>query len=184
MEETTGKSTMQSNAIKHGLILGAITIVITLAIYAIDYTMMVSLKFALFSFLIFLGYGIYAGISFRKEIGGFISFKNAFLHGFILFALSALISTIFNILLYTVIDPELGQKLTDVSVVNAEEMMRNFGIPEGEQMDQAIEKARTDAAGRFTVGGLALGYVWALIGCAVFALITGAIVKKKQPETF
>lgn len=184
MEETTGKPTMQSNAIKHGLILGAITIVMTLAVYAIDYSLMVSLKFALLSFLIFLGYGIYAGISFRKEIGGFLSFKDAFLHGFILFALSALISTIFSILLYTVIDPELGQKLTDVSVQNAEEMMKGFGMQEGEAFDEAMEKARTDAAGRFTVGGLALGYVWALIGCAVFALITGAIVKKKKPETF
>ncbi len=78
----------------------------------------------------------------------------------------------------------MGQKLTDVSVQNAEEMMRKFGMPEGQQMDEAIEKARIDAAARYTLGGLALGYVWALIGCAVFALISGAIVKKKQPVTF
>lgn len=171
------------NAVKHGLILGAITIVMTLLLYAIDYTMLASIKFALLSLVVFLGYGIYAGISYRKEIGGFLSFKHAFVHGFLVFITSAIISTIFNILLHTVIDPELGQKLTDVSVQNAEDMMRNFGMPE-DQLDEALEKARTDAAGRYKVGGLALGLVWASIGCAIFALISGAIAKKKQPETF
>jgi hypothetical protein len=184
MEETTGKSTLQSNAIKHGLILSAITIVLTLVLYAVDYTLLATIKFALLSLLIFLGYGIYAGITYRKEAGGFLSFKNAFLHGFIVFAVCAVISTIFNILLHTVIDPELGKKLTDVTLQNTEEMMRSFGMPEGEQMDEALEKARTDAEGRYTLGGLSLGLVWALIGSAVFALISGAIAKKKQPETF
>src|SRR5215204_5405049 len=115
MEENE-KSTLTSNAIKHGVILGVISIVLTLVYYVVDYTLLATIKIALLSLLIFLGYGIYAGIGYRKEIGGFISFKNAFLHGFIVFALSAFISTIFNILLYTVVDPELGQKLTDVSV--------------------------------------------------------------------
>jgi hypothetical protein len=172
---------LRQNAIKHGLILSAISIVLTLGYYVIDYTLLATIKIGLLSLAIFLGYGIYAGIAYRKEIGGFISFKHAFIHGFVVFAFSALISTIFNILLYTVIDPDLGQNLTDVSVQNAEEMMRNFGMPE-DQMDEALEKARADAAHRYTVSGLALGYVWALIGCAVFALISGAIVKKKRPE--
>ncbi len=174
---------LNQNAIKHGLILAAISIVLTLVYYTIDYTLLATIKIGLLSLAIFIGYGIWAGISYRKEIGGYMLFKHAFLHGFIVFAFSALISTVFNLLLYTVIDPELGQKLTDVSVQNAEEMMRGFGMPE-DKMDEALEKARVDAAGRYTVGGLALGYVWALIGCAVFALITGAIVKKKPPVGF
>ena len=181
METTeTNQPTLMNNAIKHGLILSAVSIVLTLAYYTIDYTLLATIKVGLLSLAIFLGYGIYAGIGYRKEIGGFMSFKNAFVHGFIVIAFSAFISTIFNILLYTVIDPELGQKLTDVSVQNAEEMMRKFGMPE-DKMDEALDKARTDAADRYTLGGLALGYVWALCGCAVFALISGAIVKKKQP---
>lgn len=184
MEEATEKSTLMNNAIKHGLILSAISIVLTLTFYAVDYTLLATIKIGLLSLVIFLGYGVYAGLAYRKEIGGFMSFKDAFIHGFIVFAFSALISTVFNILLHTVIDPELGQKLTEVAVQNAEEMMRKFGMPEGDQMDEAIEKARVDAAGRYTLGGLALGYIWALIGCAVFALISGAIVKKKEPVAF
>lgn len=175
---------MRENAIKHGLILGAISVVLTLLFYAIDYTLLATIKVGLLSLLIFLGYGIYAGIAYRKEIGGFLSFKHAFLHGFLVFAISAFISTLFSILLYTVIDPELPGKLTEVSIQNAQEMMTSFGMPEGEQMDEALEKARTDAQDRYTLGGLAMGYVWALIFCAVFALISGAIVKKKPPVTF
>lgn len=171
---------LQQNAIKHALILSGISIVLTLIYYVVDYTLLATIKIGLLSLVIFLGYGIYAGIAYRKEIGGFLSFKHAFIHGFLVFAVSALISTVFSMLLYTIIDPELGQKLTDVSVQNAEEMMRGFGMPE-DQLDEALEKARTDAVDRYTVGGLALSYVWALIGCAVFALISGAIVKKKPP---
>jgi len=179
MEENE-KSPLMNNAIKHGVILSAISIVLTLVYYSVDYTLLATIKVGLLSLVIFLGYGIYAGIGYRKEIGGFISFKNAFLHGFIVFALSAFISTIFNILLYTVIDPELGQKLTDVTVANTEEMMRGFGMPE-DKMEEALEKTRTDTAARFTAGGLALGYIYAVIFCAIFALISGAIVKKKEP---
>lgn len=183
MEETTEKSTVTNSAIKHGLILGAISIVLSLVYYAVDYTLLATIKIALLSLVILIGYTIYAGISYRKEIGGFMLFKHAFVHGFVVFVVAGLLSTVFNIVLHTVIDPELGQKLTDVSVQNAEEMMRGFGMPE-DKLDEALEKARTDAAGRYTIAGLAIGYIWFLVVSAILALITGAIVKKKQPVAF
>lgn len=166
---------------KHGVILGIISIALTLVFYVIDYALLADWKVGLISFAIFLGYGIYSGIGYRNEIGGFMPFGKAFQHGFLVFAISALISTVFNILLYTVIDPELPGKITEVAVQNAEAMMEGFGLS-GDALDEAMEKTRKDTADRYTLGGLALGYVWALIGCAVFALITGAIVKKKEPE--
>jgi Na+/H+-dicarboxylate symporter len=182
MENTTTPApTLISSALKNGAILGVISIAITLLLYVADYTLMADWKVGLLSFAIFIGYAIYAGINYRKEIGGFIDFGKAFQHGFIIFAVSALISTLFNIVLYTVVDPELPSKLTEASVEAAAKMMENFGMPE-EQMDEALEKTREDTAKRFTVGGLATGYLFALIFCAIFALITGAIVKKKVPE--
>jgi hypothetical protein len=182
MENTeTPAPTLMNNALKHGLILGVISIAITLLLYVADYTLMADWKVGLFSFAVFIGYAIYAGIGYRKEIGGFIEFGKAFQHGLIIFAVSALISTIFNILLYSVIDPELPGKLTEASMEATAAMMEKFGVPE-DQLEEAMEKAREDTAKRFTVSGLATGYLFALIFCAIFALITGAIVKKKQPE--
>lgn len=179
--ETSSTPTLLNNTMKHGVILGIISIVLTLIYYAVDYSLLANWKVGLLSFAVFLGYGIYAGIGYRNEIGGFMPFGKAFQHGFLVFAISALISTVFNILLYTVIDPELPGKVTEIAVQNAEEMFEGFGMS-GDALDEAIEKTRKDTADRYTVGGLALGYVWALIGCALFALITGLIVKKKEPE--
>lgn len=181
MENETTTPTLLNNAIKHGGILGIISIAMTLVFYVVDYSLLASWKVGLFSFAVFLGYGIYAGIGYRKEIGGYISFGKAFQHGFLTFAISALISTIFSILLYAVIDPELSQKVTDAAVQNAEEMMEGFGMT-GDALDEAIEKTRKNTAERYSTAGMAMGYLWALIGCAIFALISGVIVKKKEPE--
>jgi len=181
MENQTASPTLINDTVKHGGILGIISIALTLVFYVVDYALLADWKVGLFSFAIFIGYAIYAGIGYRKEIGGFLSFGKAFQHGFLIFAISALISTIFNILLYTVIDPELPAKVTEVAVENAEKMMEGFGMS-GDAMDEAMAKTRKDTEERYTIVGLAMGYVWALIGCAVFALITGAIVKKKEPE--
>lgn len=181
MENENATPSFINHAAKHALILGVISVVLTLAAYAIDYTLLVSMSFLLISLAIYIGYGIYAGINYRNEIGGYLSFGKAFQHGFVVFAVSALVSTIFSFLLYTVIDPELPAKLTEAAMENAEKMMAGFGMPE-EQMEEALAKTQEDTLKRYTVGGLASGYAFTLIGCAIFALISGAIAKKKEPE--
>ncbi len=178
----TQNTTLFNHAIRWGGILGAVSILITMTLYAVDYTLMVQLKTLFLSLLIYLGLVIYAGINYRNSIGGYLSFGKAFQHGFLVLAISALISTIFNILLYTAIDPELPQKLTDASIENTRQMMENFGAPE-DQIDEALEQARERSDDQFSVGGLALGYVWILVFSAIMALISGLIVKKNEPET-
>jgi hypothetical protein len=177
----TQNTTIFNHAIRWGGILGAVSILITMTLYAVDYSLMVQLKTLFISLLIYLGLVIYAGINYRNSIGGFLSFGKAFQHGFLVLAISALISTIFNILLYTAIDPELPQKLTDASIENTRQMMENFGAPE-DQVDEALEQARERSNDQFSVGGLALGYVWILVFSAIMALISGLIVKKNEPE--
>lgn len=182
MENENATPSFMNHAGKHALILGGISVVLTLAAYAIDYTLLASMSFGLISLAVYLGYGIYSGINYRNEIGGYLSFGKAFQHGFVVFAVSALISTIFNILLYTVIDPELPEKITEVAVENAQKMMEGFGMS-GDQLDEAMQKTKEDTIKRYTAGGLAMSYGFTLIGCAIFALISGAIAKRKEPET-
>ncbi|MCZ8023470.1 MAG: DUF4199 domain-containing protein [Cyclobacteriaceae bacterium] len=182
MENTTQTPpSLFQHALKHAAILGVISIVLTLAAYAIDYTLLVSMSFAFLSFAVYLGYGIYAGIQYRKENGGYLAFGKAFQHGFITFAISALISTVFGLLLYTVIDSELPAKLTEASMENAAAMMEKFGAPE-DAIEEALAKQKEDTEKRFTPVGMLTGYVFTLIGCAIFALISGAVAKRKEPE--
>ena len=110
-----------------------------------------------------------------------MSFGKGWTYSMQLLIVAGIVSTIFNILLYYVIDPELPAMLADQSVENAESMMRNFGMPE-DQMEEALEKTRTDTLDRFTVSGSLIGFLWGLIIYAILSLITGAIIKKKEPE--
>lgn len=181
MEETTNEQpSLLQHAIRWGLIMAAVSIVLTVLIYVIDYTVMVQFKFIGISLLIYLGLTIYAGINYRNSIGGFIPYGKAFQHGFLVLAISGLVGVIFAFILYNVIDTELPQKLTDAAVDNAREMMEKFGAPE-DQIDPALEKARVDTADRFTAVGQIKGYGIGLIFSAIISLITSIFVKKNQP---
>jgi hypothetical protein len=182
MEETaTPQVSLMQHAAKWGLILGGVSIVLTIIAYAADYTILADWKFGIFVLLLLLGATIYAGINYRGQIGGFLPYGKAFQHGFILLAVSGLISTAFMILLYTVIDTELPAKLTEVTIENTEKMMANFGMPE-DQMDKALEDARKRSEGQFSGLGSIKSYGFGLIFYAVISLITSIFVRKNQPE--
>src|SRR5688572_22227502 len=115
-ENETTQPTLVSHAVKFGGILAAISIVCVLLIYAIDYTIMAGFTFLLIVLAIGIGFTIYSGINYRGSIGGYIPFSKAYLHGFMILAISGIISTFFNILLYMVIDPDLSANLTEAII--------------------------------------------------------------------
>ena len=171
---------MNKHAIKSGAIVGVIAIVLTLLIYIVKATLLVSMWMMLL-FLLFIGLVAYFGIQHRSEIGGFMSFGKAWVYSMQLLVVAGIFGTIFNILLYNVIDPELPTMLADQAVENAESMMRSFGMPE-DQLDEALDKTRDDTLDRLTVAGSIKGFFFGLIAYAILSLITGAIIKKKEPE--
>lgn len=171
---------LYAHAAKFGAILAIISIICVIIFYVIDIAMLAGWMFIVVALVISIGGVIYAGINYRGEIGGYISYGNAFIHAAVLMAVSGAITTVFNILLYTVIDTELAEKMTAVIVENTESMMRKFGAPDS-SIDEAINKMRDDMPKQFTAGGLAWSYVKNLIGVAVIAAITSIFVKKSRP---
>jgi hypothetical protein len=179
-DNSTPAPTFMNHAIKWGGITGAASVILTMLLYAVDYSLMVQLK-VLFIFLaIYFGIVIYAGIDYRKSIGGFMSYGKAFQHGYLIFIISGLIATVFSMLLYFVIDPDLPEKLTDASIENTRSMMESFGTPE-DAIDNALEQAKEATEKQFTASGIALGYVRILVVSAVMALISAIFVRKNQP---
>jgi hypothetical protein len=173
--------TLFQHALRWGLIVGGISIALTCVAYAVDYAMLANWKFGIFVFALLIGLTIYAGINYRNEAGGFLAYGKAFQHGFMLMAISGLISTAFTALLYTVIDPELPAKLTEVALENAQKMMEGFGMPE-DQMDQAMEDARKRTENQFSISGLAMSFGIGLIIYAVLSSITSIFVRKNPPD--
>jgi hypothetical protein len=180
MEEKETPSLFQ-HALRWGLIVGAISIALTCVFYAVDYAILANWKMGIGILVLIIGLAIYAGINYRNETGGFLAYGKAFQHGFILMAVSGLISTAFTALLYTVIDPDLPAKLVDAAMENAAAMMQSFGMPE-DQMDKALEDARARTVNQFSVSGLGMGYGIGLIIYAVLSLITSIFVRKNPPD--
>jgi uncharacterized integral membrane protein len=178
---TTEQPTLLQHAFRWALITAGVSITYTMLLYIIDYTLMVQLKMLFIALAVYFGITIYAGVDYRKSIGGFLPYGKAFQHGFIILAVSGLFASLFNLLLYFVIDPELPQKLVDASLENTRAMMESFGAPE-ESMDEAMEKARESSAKQFTVAGMAMGYIWIAVFSAIMALISSLFVRRNQPE--
>lgn len=179
-DEKATAPTLLNHAAKWGGILGAISVTMTILWYVIDYTMLTDWKIGILSLVIYIAFTSYASINYRGEIGGYMSFGKAFQHGFVVLAVSGLIASVFNLIMYTVIDPELPQKLVDSTLEKTAAMMENFGAPE-DQIDKAMEDARKRAEGQYSVSGVATGYGFLLIMSAIFALITGLISRKNEP---
>jgi hypothetical protein len=181
MEENTTTPTLVNHGAKWGAILGGVTIVLVMLLYAIDYTMMAGFTFIIIATLLGIGMVIYAGINYRNQIGGYIPFGKAYLHGLLVFAVAGLISTAFSFLLYFVIDPDLAGNMTEAIISNTEKTMENWGAPP-DAIEEQLEKMREDMPKNFTAIGLVKGYFTGLIWYIILSLITGLIVKKNQPE--
>jgi hypothetical protein len=184
MEDATQSPSEPTPLYKHaarwGLIAGVINIVLFIVYYVVDLGLMVDWKVGIFTMVLYIGFAIYAGITYRGEIGGYMAYGKAFQHGFILFAVSALLSSVFNILLYNVIDPELPAKLTDVTIEKTEQMMRGFGLDEA-ALEKAMEDTRGRMEGQFTIVGTIKSYGIFMVVAAVLALITSLFVRKNEP---
>lgn len=185
MENTTttnaGGSSLVSHAARMGVILAAVSIVLTLLLYIADYTLMVSLWMFPVLIVLTLGIVIYAGINYRNTIGGYIPYGKAFQHAFLVMVIAGFIVTLFNLLLYTVIDPDLPQNLTDAAISNTEGMMRSMGAPE-DAIDKQMDQMRTDMPAQFSAAGSLKQFGWNLIVYAIVAAITSLFVRKNEPE--
>ena len=176
-EETEQKTPIQ-HALKFGLILGMVGAIITLLLYVIDPTLMVNI-WMLLLLLVFMGLVIYGGISYRNEIGGYIDFGPAYIHGFTVFVVMGIIGLVMNLLMYNVVDPSLGDTLTEASIEQTRGMMENFGASE-DAIDEALEKVEVDTAASFTNFGLIKSFLISIIIYAVLALITALIVRRRE----
>lgn len=180
-DQNVNQPTLFQNAIRWGLIMGGVSIALTAILYAVDYTILANWKFGIGILVLLVAVIIYAGIDFRKQSGGTLAYGKAFQHAFITLAISGIVSTAFMILLYTVIDTDLPQKLVDTSIEQTRAMMEGFGMPE-DKLDEAMEDARKRSEGQFSAMGALSGYGFSLIFYAIVAAITSFVVRKNPPD--
>ena len=167
---------MKDHALKSGVIMGVVGILISLTVYIIDPLLMIKWWFSLSSLVLFIALVTYYGIQYREIIGGYLSFKIGYIYSLLAFVVAGLV---FNIFLFHVIDPDLPELISEAIVEQTVEMMEGFGANQ-EVVDQAIEDA--DTAASFTVIGQIKSFGMVLVFYALISLISGAIIKRKEPK--
>lgn len=163
------KPTMFQTTLTWGLITGFAGVVYSLILYFTDMIMNQGLGYV--SYIILL-IGIYLGTKAYRDqsLGGFISYGKALGTGVMISLFTAIISVIFIILLYTVIDTELIDKV--MSMANEKNIER--GLSE-EQAQKAMDMGK-----KFFIPITAVVMLFASVFVGfIISLITSAILKKE-----
>lgn len=166
-------------AISNGVILGVISALLTVILYAVDLELFTKWWIGILSFIIILTFGILSAKKTKALVQGFTSFKQAFTGYFITIVIGTAIGTLVSILLFNVIDTDASVVVQEKIIEATEAMMTNFGAPESEIDKAIIEMEKTD---QFGIANQAKGWVYSLAFYAVIGLIVALVFREKDPN--
>jgi hypothetical protein len=171
----TNTRTVFSNSLIYGLITAAISIVFAVFAYILDIPQQSPIMY--FSFLILLAGMIYGTVQFKnKFLGGYISFGKAFVSGFLIVLIAAVIASLYSYVFLTFIDPTYLDKIVEQALEKAEESMIEKGLSD-EQMEPGLAMTR-----KFLSPGImsVFAVIYSALLGAVCALIAAAVIKKED----
>lgn len=172
--------TQKKIALNMGLFLGlALTVLITL-IYSIDINLFTKSWIGILNMVLITLFGIMAATRYKKTLGGFISFKTAFTSFFMAVVVGFFISTLFNILLFNVIDTEAKAIITENVIKYTVEMMQKFGAKAAD-INQVVEDMQKSDS--FGVLGQFKGFFFNVIIYCIIGLIASLIIKREPLQS-
>jgi hypothetical protein len=156
-----------------GLILSVISIAFSIVVYVFNLYDMSALSFV--NYAIFIGGLVYGAVLYSNQNGHNVTFGNLFAHGFKTTAVVIVITSVYTILAFKVLFPDMLEKVLDLS---KKKMLENPKMTD-EMVEQAMSMTRKFFI-PFALGGAVIGT--GILG-AIGSLI-GAAVAKKNPNPF
>lgn len=182
MEDNNIQTTWLKHAMKNGLILGGIHMLIFLMLYAFLPSKLTGFSYIFVILVLNFGFTIYQGGQWRKEIGGFMDYGSAFKYAFVLLICNGLLGLVFGIALL-LIDPSFPTIMAESQRDTSLYWAGFFGAPE-ETLDQMREQMDIEVlAEGYTIVKSLIGYGVGVCLYAVGALIMALFIRKNQPET-
>lgn len=166
---------IKKTGVKFGIILGIISLLITTAIYVTDPLSFANIWLGIGIFFVYIIIGIIGVVQAKKELNGFMSFKEAFTAFFIIMALGNLIGVFFMYILFNFIDPSIQQGIIDKTIEMSVGWMQNSGM-KTEDIKKSVEEIRN--SDNFSLYGQVKVYFKTLIVYIVIGLIVGAAFKR------
>jgi hypothetical protein len=170
---------IKKNGVTYGIALGVILALITATMYTIDLKLFVSGWIGASTFVIYLVIGILLLVKTKKDLNGSFSFKDAFTTYFIAVLAALLISTLFSILLFNVIDPEAKETISGYLIKYMAETLQKFGTP-ASAVNEALAKMRETSP--FSTLEQLKGLVFSLALYSILGLILAAFFKSKTTQ--
>jgi len=170
---------VKNAASKYGPIIAGIGIAYTLVAYLLNMELMVNMWAGISLWIINFVLLIISVRAAKQAMGGFISFKNAFGTFILTFVISSLLTTVFAIVLFNVVDTEAAEELQELTIETTVSFMEKLGTPESE-----IEKqvANLEETNQFSLGSQVKGFFMGIVFYAILGLIVAAVMKKDKPQ--
>jgi hypothetical protein len=162
-----------------GVISGLIGIGISIASYAGGVGLMTTWSFGITLLLVYLGVDIFLSLRIKKAAVEEISYGRALSAIMVFMMMGGVLTTIYTVILFHYIDPDLGQKMKDATIQNTAKFMEDMGAPQ-EKIDETIDKMKAEPAD-MNAAKIGKGVLFRLAYYLVFALIMAIFVRKQKP---
>lgn len=168
-------------AMKWGLIMGIISIVHMLVVYFMGVAVMASWWNMLIGLLISLTLLCYAVISYRNKIGGFITFGQAFTYLLLASLIGGVLYTVMDFILYTIIDPDLPNKMNEAVIDKTAEYLNKSGLSDAEKEEKLQDMVNNNRFEK-SFKNVLIGFIGWFVFANIINLIIAAIVKRTPKQ--
>lgn len=172
------KENIKKIALKNGGYLGGVLILITLFAYLYNWDLLLKSWFQLLKFGLVILLAVFSTMTARRENPAAFSFRDAFTAYFIPIALGLFAFTIFNSLLFDLIDGQAGHYISQMSIEEHRKQLEAIG-KDADKINQTISSLKK--SDQFSILNQLQGYIMNLILYCIPGIIVAAIFKKKKP---
>jgi len=167
----------QAIGLRFGIITGCIYAILLFFRYRFFASNPVSFGlFAVVTYIIILMMYLFTGITRKKELGGFGSYKEIFTSIFIAILITEAVYIIFNLVYLRFVNPSFWENFRTTTL----SYLQNKGLTD-EQIDQQM-KGFKDMDKQTKTWALIKGYGYSVIIDSIFGFIFAGILRKKKPE--
>lgn len=177
----TQKTNSYKLAMTYGLYFGLISIILSVIIWATNFMEYLGLFGSVLLGVLQLVLMVFILIYFTKlyrnnELGGKITFGQAFVFGVLIVVFSTIISSLYSYIFNQFIDPDYAQRIMTMMQDKTYQWMSGKGLSQ-DQIDDAMRKFEAKGVPS-PIETLITSMEFGLIGGAIMSLISSAIVKK------
>ena len=166
--------------IKFGAFTALFLIIAYLVIYFVDYKWMNSIIGGFGLLFVVIVFGFLASYIGKQKLGGYITFKEAFIPYFLTVAIGIFASTLLIYLLYGIIDADTAALLKQDAVEMTQKQMQNFGVP-AEQA--AISVKEVSSSNPYSLGTLFMSAATRVLLLCIPGMIAALAFRNKSEFT-